>query len=146
MIRLTVPGLPPSSNHAYFNLRGGGRSLTAVGRAYLTSTKSHLQRLYRTEMMFFQKNVPYLVLAHFYFPEVENKGYPNKGETRYKKLDGNNRLKLLEDALKDAGGVDDSQTLGFFWLKKQGAPERVELWIWNLETETTPFDDALRTL
>jgi hypothetical protein len=146
MIRITLPELPPSSNHAYFDRPGGGRSLSTEGRRYKIATSTYLQRRYRDEMMFFRKNVPYFILALMYFSEVENKGYPKKAENRYKKLDGSNRVKLLEDALKDAGGVDDSQNLYFFLAKKQGVPERVELWIWNLETEETPFDEALRTL
>jgi Holliday junction resolvase RusA-like endonuclease len=146
MIRISLPELPPSSNNAYFNRPGGGRTLSQEGRRYLMATKAFLQRQYRDEMMFFRKNVPYLVLAQFFFSELENKGYPKKAENRYKKLDGSNRLKLLEDALKDAGGVDDSQNLYLFCTKRQGLPERAELWIWNLETEATPFDEALRTL
>jgi hypothetical protein len=146
MIHLEVPTLPPSSNHAYANVRGHGRRLTDVARDYLTGTRGYLQQHYRREMMFFQKNVPYFVLVYFYFSEVENKGYPKTCENRYKTFDGNNRLKLLEDALKSASGVDDSQTTRFFWEKKQGLPERTKLWIWNLETEVTPFDEPLRAL
>ena len=146
MIRLELPSLPPSSNHAYFNLKGRGRALTDVGRSYLTNVKSHLQRNHRQAMTFFEKNAPYFVVVRFYFGVLENAGYPGKAENRYKKLDGNNRIKLLEDALKDAGGIDDSQTLRFLWEKKQGVPERTLLWVWNLEKEKSPFDDALRTL
>lgn len=146
MIRLEIPWLPPSSNHAYFNLKGRGRSLTDVGRAYLMGTTGYLQKHYRKEMAFFQKNIAYFVVARFYFQEVENKGYPKTAANRYKTLDGGNRVKLLEDALKKAGGVDDSQTLKFLWEKCQGQPERTLLWVWNLETEVTPFDEPLRAL
>lgn len=146
MIHLQIAGLPPSSNNAYFNNPKGGRTLTDAGKKFRAETVGYLQQRYRREMMFFQKNVPYCFLVRLYFEEVENKGYPNKAETRYKKLDGSNRIKLLEDALKTAGGIDDSQMLLFLVDKKQGLPERAELWVWNLETEKTPFDDALRTL
>lgn len=146
MIHLIIPGHPPSANNAYFNLPKRGRSLADAGRKYLLETVGHLQRAYRREMMFFEKNAPYLVLAYMFFDQIENAGYPKTAENRYKKFDGNNFTKLLEDALKSAGGVDDSQTLAFFWWKKQGLPERAELWVWNLDKEGTPFDDALRTL
>lgn len=146
MIHLRIDGLPPSSNHAYFNNPKGGRTTTDAGRKYLTETAGHLQQRYRREMMFFKKNVPYCFLVRLYFQEVENKGYPTSAENRYKKLDGSNRIKLLEDALKNAGGIDDSQVLLFLVDKKHGLPERAELWVWNLETEVTPFDDALRNL
>jgi len=146
VITLEVPWLPPSTNNAYFNVRGRGRVLTTEGRRYLTVTLGYFQKNYRREMMIFKKNTPYFVVVYLYFETVENKGYPKTCTTRYKTFDGNNNLKLLEDALKDAGGIDDAQTLQFFWAKKQGMPERTKLWIWNLETEVTPFDDALRSL
>ncbi len=146
MIKLTLPTLPPSSNHAYFNLPRGGRSLSETGRAYKIGVTTTLQREYRKEMMFFQKNAPYLLLARFFFQAITNKGYPEKTATRYKKVDGSNRLKLLEDALKDAAGIDDSQFLQTFWEKKVASSEHTELWVWNLEAESTPFDEPLRAL
>jgi Holliday junction resolvase RusA-like endonuclease len=146
MIRLALPSLPPSSNHAYFNLRTGGRSLSDVGRAYKRDVTTRLQREYRKEMMFFQKNAPYLLLVRFFFETLTNKGYPEKTATRYKRLDGSNRLKLLEDALKDAAGIDDSQFLQTFWEKKVAPTERTELWVWDLEAESTPFHESLRAL
>ena len=147
MIRLELAELPPSSNHAYANMRGGGgRVLTKVGRAFLEGTKVYLTQKYRQEMMFFKPNHPYLVVVRFHVENLENVGFPKKTDTRYKKLDGGNRLKLLEDALKDAGGIDDSQTLVSLWEKCLGKPEKTLLWIWDLEEEETPFDGILRSL
>ena len=67
------------------------------------------------------------------------------GGLRSEGRDGSPR-KLLEDALKDAGGIDDSQTLVSLWEKCLGKPEKTLLWIWDLEEEETPFDGILRSL
>jgi hypothetical protein len=147
MIRLELPELPPTSNHAYTNNGFGGRTLSTKGRAFLTTAKAHFARVYPREMMIFKPNRPYLVVIRFFFDAIENAGYgTKKAKTRYKIVDGGNRTKLLEDALKDAGGIDDSQTITSIWTKDQGAPERTVLWIWSLEEESSPFDEPLRRL
>lgn len=146
-VRLELPWVPPSSNKAYFNMRGAGRVLTKEGRAFLTTTKAHLAQKYPREMQFFKPNVPYHIVLRFIFEDLENKGFATgKTATRYKHFDGGNRTKLLEDALKDAGGIDDSQTLMSLWQKMQGTPERTILWAWAPESEDGPFDGLLRTL
>jgi Endodeoxyribonuclease RusA len=147
MIRLELPWLPPSSNNAYFNLKRGGRTLTDDGRSFLTRTKAHLAQKYPSQMKLFRKNKPFMLLFRFYFEELENKGFAEgKAKSRYKVFDGGNRTKLLEDALKDAGGIDDSQTLTSTWQKERGTPERTIIWAWSLEEEATPFDEFLRAL
>ena len=144
MIRLELPFIPPSSNNAYFNLPRGGRVLTTVGKNFKILSKSHLSRIYPQELRFFQANKPYLTVIRFFFEDVETKGFASgKAKNRYKVFDGGNRTKLLEDVLKDVGGIDDSQTLTSIWEKKQGLPERTLLGIWDLEEEATPFDGAL---
>jgi hypothetical protein len=147
MIRLELPELPPSSNHAYFNMRGKGRALTAEGRGFLLRAKTHFAQRYPIEMKLFAPNYPYLVAIRFFFEDIENKGFrTGDAKTRYKIFDGGNRTKLLEDALKDAGGIDDSQVLTSIWMKSKGSPERTIIWAWSTAQENTPFDDALRTL
>ena len=149
MIRLELPWLPPTSNHAYANNGFGGRRLATEGRAFLNKTKTHLAQRYPREMMLFKPNLPYLVLLRFFFEDIENSGFAKgKAKPRYKVFDGGNRTKLLEDALKDAGGIDDSQTLTSIWQKvpTDGSPERTLIWAWSLEEESTPFDEPLRQL
>ena len=149
MIRLELPWLPPSSNHAYGNGGFGGRVLTAAGRKFLTTTKAHLAQNYRKEMMLFKPNRPFLVFFRFFFEDIENAGFgKGKSKARYKVFDGGNRTKLLEDALKDAGGIDDSQTIASMWEKKHadGGPEGTVIWAWSLEEESTPFDAVLGQL
>lgn len=148
MIRIELPWLPPSSNHAYMNVRGGGgRTLTEAGREFKKRTTVHIQQKYPTAMRLFVKNKPYMIVFRFYFEEVENKSFgQGKAENRYKTFDGGNRTKLLEDALKDAGGIDDSQTMISIWQKEQGTPERTIIWAWSLEDEKPLPYELLRSL
>lgn len=140
MIKLLIPSVPPSSNHAYTTV-GKARVLSSKGKKYKTETTTYIVQHFRKEMMLFKPNVPFGIILRFWFADVENKGWgTGKAENRYKTFDGGNRTKLLEDCLKDAGGIDDSQTLQSTWIKKAGLPERTEVWAWNLEEDTDPFD------
>ena len=145
MIRLEISGLPPSSNNAYVNNGFGGRTLSKDGRKFLNETKAHFAQRYPLEMRIFKPNVPYGIAIVFYFTDLENAGFAaGKAKSRYKKADGGNRTKLLEDALKEAGGVDDSQTLISVWEKRQGTEERTVIFVWALEEESSPFYELLK--
>ena len=51
--------------------------------------------------------------------QATNKGYPNTAEKRFKKVDLSNRIKLLEDVLKEVTQIDDSQTFMITVVKNQ---------------------------
>jgi Holliday junction resolvase RusA-like endonuclease len=139
MIYMHIKGIPPSANNAYANVRGR-KILTKEGRKYITETKTYLAENFPKQLRIFQPNKPYQVFFRFFFEAIENKNFfEGKGETRYKVIDLTNRVKLLEDCLKEAGGIDDSQHLRFILDKQQGE-ERSEIWVWSLEDEETPFD------
>lgn len=145
MISLSLPTIPPSSNHAYINIRGGGgRTLGPAGKKYIRETKVHLAQNFPQLLMHVRPNVAYAVYFRIYFPEIFNMGWPDSAKTRYKTVDASNRVKLLEDALKAACGIDDAQNLLVLVEKRQGPP-LTEIFIWNLEMEATPLD-ALRNL
>lgn len=144
MISLKIPGVPPSTNHAYMNNGFGGRTLSKAGQLYKRETTTHLVRFYPREMKFFVKNHPYLVYARFYFEALENKGYPKTTSNRFKELDATNRTKLFEDALKDATAIDDSHNMVVVVEKRQGSPQYTEVFVWDLEKETTPIDELFR--
>jgi hypothetical protein len=145
MIHLAIPGLPPTTNHAYTHiLKSAGhgkakttipiRTLSTAGKKYKRETSAYLVRTYPTEMRIFKPDTPYGYWVQFHFPELLNKGWPKEAKSRYKKLDVSNRVKLFEDALFDASGIDDSQVM-------QGTPEKVagpeytHIWVWNMEEE-----------
>lgn len=148
MIKLSVPSIPPSLNNVYMDLpprRGpggklihGGRAMTEEGKKYKKDTTAWLSRHYPTALASLKKDVAYNVYVRFYFPAIENKGWPEKAETRYKRIDVTNRLKVFEDALKDAAGIDDAQHLAFLGHKVEGDP-LTEVFIWSDE-EASPFD------
>lgn len=150
MIKLSFPGLPPSSNNVYFNLPGGGRALKANGKKFKNETQVYLARNFVKELRYFSKNSPYLVLLRLHFPQddlLEPKWGKTPKASRYKKTDGTNRIKLVEDVLKDVAAVDDSCTMTFIVQKvvaKQTA--LTELFVWNTELEESPFDAALYAL
>jgi hypothetical protein len=150
VIHLVIQGLPPSANNAYFNLRGGGRTLATAGKKFKNETKAYLTRKYVQEMRKFVPNEPYLVYVRFYFKTLQNGtwGKAKGAESRYKKTDASNRIKLLEDVLKDVTGVDDSNTMALVLEKRLlvGPEEKTEVFIWNLDREESPFDAVLHSL
>jgi Holliday junction resolvase RusA-like endonuclease len=141
VIHIIIAGLPISTNHAYFQ-RGKKRILTTAGRRYKTETTTLLQTDFRQQMMFFKKNLRYQLFFRFHIEGIQNKLWSNATSkvNRYKKFDGGNLCKLFEDCLADAGGIDDSQTMRSIWEKKEGTPERTEIWAWCLDEEHDPFD------
>lgn len=142
MIYLCLPWLPPSSNAAYKNIPRG-RALTVEASAFKRVTPLYLHQHFPEELLFFQKrkNVALTLAVRFVFRQVENKGWPKTVSHRYKKLDTSNRLKLLEDALAEAAGVDDSQNVTLAIQKVKGAKEQTEVWVWDPEEEESPFDE-----
>jgi hypothetical protein len=89
----------------------------------------------------------------FYFDTLENAGYLKTTDTRYKKFDATNRPKLLEDVLKDATGVDDSQNLDVYLRKRVVAVcprlhvgEHVDIIVVDIEKEGNPFDGVIQSL
>jgi len=131
MIRMQIPWLPPSANHAYFNLPRGGRTLTTEGKKFKRETAAYLVQTYPTELQFFKPNVPYGVGIQFIFPELENKTWPGKATTRYKKVDTSNRVKLLEDVLGEVANIDDSQHVTLLIGKTGGESARTDIWVWD---------------
>jgi Holliday junction resolvase RusA-like endonuclease len=139
---MDVATVPPSTNHAYFNNRFGGRSPTAEHKTYKRETIAHLARSYPRELATIHPNTPYLLYFRVYLEATENAGWPKKAKFRYKSHDASNCIKLLEDALKDVAGIDDSQHMVVVIEKRQGKP-RTEIFMWNLQEEVPPIGGLL---
>lgn len=143
MIYLKVPSIPISANAAYAKKKGSGaRILTTAGRKYKKATTNYIVRAYPQELKYFRKNVPYQLLVHFTFGDyysLYTTGYPENAESKYKKNDVTNRMKLFEDALCDATGTDDSQHWSVTLVKATGDADCTRLWVWNLEEK--PFNE-----
>lgn len=159
MVKFSLPFFPPTTNHAYYS-KQGRLHLSDKGKAFKMGVTSYLVQHHQRDLLFFKKNVPYLMYLRFYFEDgLENKGWnqlnkngQRKVETRYKVFDATNRVKLTEDALKDAFGIDDSQFMAVVPHKcdptfEQGGaqiPEHFDVFVWDLEQERSPLDGFLR--
>lgn len=113
---VVLPFLPPSSNHIYVTRRGGkGRFLSKEAETFKRQAISHIQSHCLAKITRLDREALYRVWYAFYFPleELLNKtfGGDEKGsaKTRYKRMDVENRLKLVADALATAIGIDDCQ-------------------------------------
>ncbi len=98
-------------------------------------------------LSFFEPNRPYCLVVKLYMLGLSNTTF-RKGEAanRYKKVDAGNRLKLLEDALTDACGHDDSQHFRVLVWKEEALTKedvRTEVWAWCWEEEECPFDNLM---
>jgi Holliday junction resolvase RusA-like endonuclease len=114
------------------------RVLTKDGQKFKNETTALLVRNFPTELKIFKPDTPYCVVGRLYFPDLLNKGWPDKAKTKYKRIDADNRLKLFLDVLKDAAGVDDSAFLDVCAQKYEG-PDRTEILVWNMEEECPPL-------
>jgi hypothetical protein len=145
---MQVPSVPPSVNHAYITAHNR-RILTKVGRAYKEETKTYIARTYPRELTLFTKEHQYAVLVRVTLLKdaVFCKGFESgKTESRYKKLDATNRIKLFEDALAEATGIDDQQNFVFTMMKSWSeSSEFTDVWVWRRQEESNPIDAFINT-
>ena len=124
-----VLSLPPSSNHIYINRRGGRLKSTEAR----TWENNAVREIIKQTSLGFHKSLnpdnQYLLAMIFYFKQIINKGWnekfvkgvkkgERKANNKWKKFDLTNRVKLAEDAMKIATGVDDSSTMATILIKK----------------------------
>jgi Holliday junction resolvase RusA-like endonuclease len=107
MIHIWVPFLPPSSNNIYVKRPAGGRMLSQKARTFKVRAMQVIQKEGRVAFLHLKEEVPYELKLSIFFEAVLNKGYPDKAKTKFKRIDIGNRLKLIEDTVSDALGLDD---------------------------------------
>ena len=153
MIHLKLPLLPPSINELYTDVvfRKGKvlrskRALSEEGRRFKRETLAYLVKNFQPQLQFFKKNVPYVVYYRFVTLELLNKSWPKSAENRYKRFDASNLIKVLEDVIVEAAGVDDSNFLTVVSEKRKGPQEETHIWVWNIEEEGCPFHAATLSL
>ena len=146
MISLYLPMLPPSLNKAYENIprrkvgkkfTGGGRRLTDEGKKFKADVAQFVVKYLAAETKQLKPNAAIGLYVAFGFPDMFNRGYPEKTKARYKKLDASNRVKILEDALTECINFDDSQIVFSVITKYPSKEEETRLWIWNEDEEVT---------
>ena len=87
--------MPPSVNHLYVTARHGRRVLSTEGRKYKQAVKADLVPLENAPEWLVLKIVLYMPLRY------------KNGKVR--RFDVSNRIKILEDALCEGMGIDDSR-------------------------------------
>lgn len=126
-LHIVIPFIPPTSNHIYVTIWARKQiAKSKEANAFHSRFMSEVVPVY-LPWISRMSNAPetiYRVSTYFYLDQwdVLNKGWfqtPKKAQTRYKKMDTGNRLKLIHDCLSDALGVDDSH---FFSLAANKAP------------------------
>lgn len=100
--------MPPSVNSIYF-VKAGRKHLTSKGKAMKVKIKSLTMHAALPHVWLGTvKDTALRMKIDLFFDSVQNKGWPKKAKSRYKRIDITNRVKLLEDAVSEALGIDDS--------------------------------------
>jgi Holliday junction resolvase RusA-like endonuclease len=111
-LEVWVPFLPPSSNKIYEPVyvqgKPRGKRLSDSGRRFKIRAMKIIQEGGRAAFMNLPEHVPYELTLAVFLEKIENQGW-GSGSTanRYTKVDVTNRIKLIEDTVADAVGVDD---------------------------------------
>jgi Holliday junction resolvase RusA-like endonuclease len=137
-LHIVYPELPPTSNKLYFH----GDRLTGTAREYAERFAHYVAKNYLHLINDLNPEGIYEISLDFYFPSVVNQSFknpqvrgPKQAQDRYKKFDLSNRIKLLEDCVRDALGIDDSRTFEMHQRKLHDPLRpRVEIFI----NETKP--------
>lgn len=106
MSLLTIPNLPcpPSLNNAYTTGRGHGkRVLTSEGRAFKAQAALLVRNAAALAGFTVPDKQPIRLTFWFYFANVQR--------------DGSNAVKLIEDAVAEALGFNDSRVVAMTWHK-----------------------------
>jgi len=150
MLHIKLEGIPISSNHAYFTLRGGGRSLTKEGLKYKTETTSFIARNYPQALKYFVPDRPYTMVFQLTVTNetMFSKSYGKKGGAKnlFRKFDVSNRVKLLEDAITDATSIDDSCATTVLVRKVVGTKERTDVLVWRTDVAHDPFSAIIDSM
>jgi len=112
--------LPPSSNktHRRRGLGKPGLFLTPAAKRYKRSViKAVLAKCVHT-LKYVDPESAYFLTLVFHLDAI-TKGYPGKAKHRFRIIDLSNRVILLENAIKEVTGIDDSNTFELNLIKVQ---------------------------
>lgn len=138
-LTLIFSQLPPSANKIYFR----GTILTTIARKYAEDFAKYAAQNHLAEIGQMNPNGVYACHLRFYFETLLNASFNNprvppskRAKTRYKKLDLDNRIKLLTDCVRDAIGIDDSHIFAASQEKHQDPSHpRVEITVQEISPE-----------
>lgn len=111
-LKMVYKELPPTSNKIYFR----GTILTQTARTYAEQF-ANFAKAYLPEISEMNPDGVFALHLRFFFDNIVNETWNDlslppsrRAKTRYKRIDLTNRIKLLEDCVRDALDIDDSQT------------------------------------
>ena len=112
VLRVWIPFLPPSSNKIYEPVyvqgKPRGKRLSVSGRNFKIRAMAVIQKGGKLALLNLKENIPYELTLAVFLEKVENKGWGSgSADSRYAKIDVTNRVKLIEDTVADAVGIDD---------------------------------------
>ena len=133
MLKMVYPVLPPTSNKIYFR----GTILKKEAREYAERFSYQMTRDYLHLLNEIDPLAIYSISLLFFFESLLNESFNNpkvpekkRAKTRYKKLDLDNRVKLVADCTRDLLGVDDSHTFEMLTVKAvDKSNPRVEIYV-----------------
>jgi Holliday junction resolvase RusA-like endonuclease len=112
---VVVPFLPPTSNNIYVTGRNGIRFLSKEADSFKKRAITLIASEQQSKIVTLNPTGLYRVWYNFFFEDKEiiNKtfgsGKKDAASSRYKKMDVENRIKLVADSFSKAIGIDDSQ-------------------------------------
>ena len=131
-LRVWIPFLPPSSNKIYEPVwvqgKPRGKRLSQEARKFKIRAMKVIQKEGRGALLNLKEDAPYVLTIAVFFEKIYNKGWPDKAERRYKKVDATNRVKLIEDTAADGVGVDDRHNFRIV-LEKHCDPDNPGLYV-----------------
>ena len=151
--------MPPSAN-ALYNLRKGGKgkALSPAAKAYRKHIKEVVKESMHLVTQFpvgFEEKYGFAITLYLLPEHLENPGWfefktrgPNKGQrkaqTRYKKIDIDNRVKFLQDCIVKTVGIPGDEQVFVGRQRKcpaTGGYEHVYVRIYVLDEEALLFED-----
>ena len=105
VLNATISTFPPSVNKLYTKTKWG-QTRSAAAKKFKLEASLELAKQWAFASPL-PRDTPLELSLRFYFPVLQNAGWP-KTKTKYKKQDVSNYIKLLEDIIVSATGVDDS--------------------------------------
>lgn len=107
ILQTFVKILPPTENSIYVKTKRG-IFLSDEARKYIRQVVTDILNLTGPTFQA-EQDIPYELSITFAFPleNICNIGWPKKATTLIKQMDTSNRIKVLEDAIKKAIGLDD---------------------------------------
>lgn len=126
-LKVWVPFLPPSSNKIYIrHPTGKGKILSHDARTFKIKAMERIQQEGGVAFIKLPQNVPYRLHLVFFLEKVEVA--KSDVGARYKQIDLSNMVKLIEDTVAEATGVDDRHNFQVV-LEKHCDPKHPGLYV-----------------